>query len=162
MHEYGLLFAGEPEHEAAQALADRVTDVSVFLDGLGLSAAPPAPRDPPRVAYHDACHLAHAQGVRSAPRALLRAIGAELVEPAEWELCCGSAGTYNVEKPETAARLGERKARNLLATGAEAIATGNIGCLTQVDTHLRALGHEIPVLHTFQVLDRAYDVGSTA
>jgi glycolate oxidase iron-sulfur subunit len=162
MHEYGLLFAGEPEHEAAQALAERVVDVSVFLDGIGLSSPPPAPRRPQRVAYHDACHLAHAQGVRDAPRALLRAIGAELVEPAEWELCCGSAGTYNVEKPETAAKLGERKARNLLATGADAIATGNIGCMTQVDTHLRALGHEIPVLHTFQVLDRAYDPGSTA
>jgi glycolate oxidase iron-sulfur subunit len=162
MHEYGLLFKGEPEEEAAQALAGRVVDVSVFLDALGLGASPPARRRPPRVAYHDACHLAHAQGVRSAPRALLRAAGLELVEPAEWELCCGSAGTYNVEKPETAAGLGERKARNLLATGAEAIATGNIGCMTQVDTHLRALGHAIPVLHTFQVLDRAYDPGSTA
>ena len=95
--------------------------------------------------------------MRDAPRALLRAIGGvTLVEPAEWELCCGSAGTYNVEKPDTAAELGERKARNLLATGAELVATGNIGCLTQVQTHLRALGHELPVLHTVQLLDRAY------
>jgi glycolate oxidase iron-sulfur subunit len=75
---------------------------------------------------------------------------------------CGSAGTYNVEKPDTAAELGARKAQNLLATGADLIATGNIGCMTQVDTHLRALGHPIPVLHTFQVLDRAYDPGSPA
>jgi len=105
--------------------------------------------------------LAHAQGVRRAPRELLAAVdGLELVEPAEWELCCGSAGTYNVEKPETAARLGERKARNLLDTGAELIATGNIGCLTQVQTHLRGLGHDIPVLHTVQVLDRAHARGA--
>jgi glycolate oxidase iron-sulfur subunit len=157
MKEYGLLFAGEPEQEAARAVADRVVDVSVFLDALGLADAPPPLDAPVTVAYHDACHLAHAQGVRGAPRRLLEAIGGvTLVEPAEWELCCGSAGTYNVEKPETAHELGARKATNLLATGARLIASGNIGCLTQVQTHLRALGRELPVLHTFQVLDRAY------
>jgi glycolate oxidase iron-sulfur subunit len=157
MKEYGLLFAGEPEHEAAQRLADRVVDVTVFLDALGLSATPPAAPEPLTIAYHDACHLAHAQGVRRPPRELLQAIGGvTLAEPAEWELCCGSAGTYNVEKPDTAAQLGRRKAQNLLATGAELIASGNIGCLTQVQTHLRALGRELPVMHTMQVLDRAY------
>jgi glycolate oxidase iron-sulfur subunit len=157
MHEYGLLFRGEPEQEPAERFAERVVDVSVFLEALGLrDAPPPAPR-PLRVAYHDACHLAHAQGVRGAPRALLEAIGdVTLVEPAEWELCCGSAGTYNVERPDTAHELGRRKARNLLDTGAELIATGNIGCMTQVGTHLRELGRPIPVLHTLQVLDRAY------
>jgi glycolate oxidase iron-sulfur subunit len=161
MREYGLLFKGAPEQEAGERLAARVVDVSVFLEGLGLSAAPPAAERAMRVAYHDACHLAHAQGVRSAPRRLLEAIGnITLVEPAEWEICCGSAGTYNVEKPETADALGERKARNLIATGADMIAAGNIGCLTQVETHLRALGHEIPVLHTIQVLDRAYARGA--
>ena len=103
------------------------------------------------------CIRDSAQGVRSQPRQLLRAIpGIELVEPKEWELCCGSAGTYNIERPDTAAQLGERKARNLLATGAQLIATGNVGCMTQVETHLAALGHDIPVLHTLQVLDRAY------
>jgi glycolate oxidase iron-sulfur subunit len=157
MHEYGLLFAGEPEQEAAERFAERVVDVSVFLDALGLRDAPPPATAPTAVAYHDACHLAHAQGVRRAPRALLEAIdGVTLVEPAEWELCCGSAGTYNVERPDVAAELGARKARNLLATGAQAIATGNIGCTTQIAMHLRALGHELPVLHTLQVLDRAY------
>ncbi len=157
MQEYGLLLKGGPEHEAAERFADRVVDVSVFLDALGLSAAPPAMPAPTKVAYHDACHLAHAQGVRNAPRALLEAVeNLTLVEPDEWEICCGSAGTYNVEKPDTAAELGERKARNLLATGAQLIATGNIGCLTQIQTHLRALGHELPVVHTLQVLDQAY------
>jgi glycolate oxidase iron-sulfur subunit len=77
-----------------------------------------------------ACHLAHAHAVRRQPRALLDAIlNLTLVEPPEWELCCGSAGTYNIGKPEVARRLGERKARNLIATGAQAIASGNVGCL---------------------------------
>src|ERR687894_3290588 len=98
MHEYGLLFKGEPEEEAARAFAERVVDVSVFLDGLGLSTPPRARSRPLRVAYHDACHLAHAQGVRSAPRALLDAIpNVNLLEPDDWQLCCGSAGTYNIE-----------------------------------------------------------------
>jgi glycolate oxidase iron-sulfur subunit len=157
MREYGLVFAGEAEEAAARALAERTVDVAVFLAELGLREPPPALGAPLRVAYHDACHLAHAQRVRAQPRDLLRAIdGVELVEPSEWELCCGSAGTYNVEKPAVAASLGERKARNLAATGAELIATGNIGCMTQVQTHLRALGRELPVLHTLEVLDRAY------
>jgi glycolate oxidase iron-sulfur subunit len=157
MREYGLLLAGEPEQATARALAERTVDVAVFLAELGLREAPPALDAPVEVAYHDACHLAHAQGVRAQPRELLRAIdGLELVEPAEWELCCGSAGTYNIENPATAASLGERKARNLAATGAELVATGNIGCMTQVQTHLRALGRDLPVLHTLQVLDRAY------
>jgi len=157
MQEYPLLLKGTPHEEQAARFAERVIDVSVYLEGVGLSATPP-PRlpEPTRVAYHDACHLAHAQGVRSAPRTLLESIeNLTLVEPDEWEICCGSAGTYNVEKPETAAELGERKARNLLATGAQMIATSNIGCMTQVQTHLRALGHDIPVLHAFQILDQA-------
>jgi glycolate oxidase iron-sulfur subunit len=157
MQEYGLLFKGEPEHEAAGVLAERVVDVAVFLQRLGLRELPAQYPEPLRVAYHDACHLAHAQGVRDAPRDLLRATGnVTLVEPAEWELCCGSAGTYNVERPEVAQELGRRKAHNLLATGARVIASGNIGCLTQVSTHLRALGADIPVLHTLQILDRMY------
>lgn len=157
MKEYGLLLAGEPDEQAGRALAERVTDVTAFLAALGLREPPPALDAPLTIAYHDACHLAHAQRVRSEPRELLRAIdGITLVEPAEWELCCGSAGTYNIEKPDTARALGQRKATNLLATGAQLIASGNIGCLTQVRTHLAALGHELPVLHTVQVLDRAY------
>jgi glycolate oxidase iron-sulfur subunit len=157
MKEYPLLFKGDREQEQAQFLAERVVDVAAFLDGLGLREVPPPLSVPRPTAYHDACHLAHAQGVRGAPRRLLESIeGIGLVEPPEWELCCGSAGTYNVERPTVAAQLGERKARNLIATGAELIATGNIGCMTQVQTHLAALGHQLPVLHTMQVLDRAY------
>ncbi|MGH7996382.1 MAG: heterodisulfide reductase-related iron-sulfur binding cluster [Opitutaceae bacterium] len=156
LREYGLLFRGTAMEAEAQAFAGRVCDVSVFLDRLGL-IAPTAPPAAIRVAYHDACHLAHAQGVRQAPRRLLSAIsGLQLVEPAEWELCCGSAGSYNLEHPETAAILGRRKAANLIASGAEAVATGNIGCLTQIQWHLQALGARIPVRHTLEFLADAY------
>jgi glycolate oxidase iron-sulfur subunit len=156
MHEYPLLFKGEPEAERAQRLADRTLDVTVFLAALGLIDPPPLP-EPLTVAYHDACHLAHAQGVRRQPRELLAAIGGlTLVEPAEWELCCGSAGTYNIEKPGIAADLGRRKASNLLATGARAIAAGNIGCLAQIRMHLQEQGADVPVVHTMELLARAY------
>jgi len=108
MQEYALLLKGTPHEEQAARFAERVIDVSVYLEGVGLSAAtPPRLPEPTRVAYHDACHLAHAQGVRGAPRTLLESIeNLTLVEPDEWEICCGSAGTYNVEKPEVAAELG--------------------------------------------------------
>ncbi len=156
LQDYPLLFKGEPEAEHAAAFVRRIADISTFLDRLGL-IPPPALRRPLKVAYHDACHLAHAQGVRSAPRSLLGRIhGLELVEPAEWELCCGSAGTYNLEQPAIADALGRRKAENLLATGAEILATGNIGCITQIDAHLRRLGRPLPILHSVEILARAY------
>jgi glycolate oxidase iron-sulfur subunit len=156
MREYGLLFKGADEEQEARALAERTVDVSVLLADLGLKPPPPLP-EPLKLAYQDACHLAHAQAVRSAPRQLLGAIpGVTLLEPADWQLCCGSAGTYNIEQPEVAGELGRRKAEALLATGADAVATGNIGCLTQIQTSLRALEHDLPVMHTVQVLDRAY------
>ncbi|MBX5440730.1 MAG: glycolate oxidase subunit GlcF [Solirubrobacteraceae bacterium] len=156
MREYPLLFAGDPRAERAERVAARVVDVNAFLAELGLREPAGALERPTRVAYQDACHLAHAQGVRDAPRRLLEAVGdLELVEPEHWELCCGSAGTYNLERPEVAAQLGERKARALLDAGAQLVATANIGCLTQVQAHLRALGADVPVLHTMQLLDRA-------
>jgi glycolate oxidase iron-sulfur subunit len=157
MKEYPLLLAGTDDEPAARAFAERVVDVSVFLARLGLTDPPPALDRTTRVAYHDACHLAHAQQIRSEPRELLATIdGLELVTPDGGELCCGSAGTYNIERPQIAASLGERKAAHVAATGAELVAAGNIGCLTQLQVHLRERGHEIPVLHTIQVLDRAY------
>jgi glycolate oxidase iron-sulfur subunit len=103
------------------------------------------------VAYHDACHLAHAQGVRKPPRDLLRTIpGLSLVEPREWELCCGSAGTYNLTQPEAAAKLGRRKADNLAATGASMIAAANPGCALQIGAYL-----SVPVEHPMTLLDRS-------
>jgi glycolate oxidase iron-sulfur subunit len=156
VHEYGLLFAGEPEEEAAEVFARRTLDISVFLAELGIVTPPELPQ-PLRVAYHDACHLAHAQGVTQPPRSLLRSIpNLTLLEIPEGELCCGSAGTYNMEQPEIAERLGRRKAANILRTGADAVAAGNIGCLVQIAAHLKRAGRPLPIYHTMQVLDMAY------
>ncbi len=153
MKEYPLLFLGEPEEEEAKRLAAKVKDLTVILDELGF-LPPPPPRRPLRVVYHDACHLAHAQGVREPPRRLLRAAGVEVLEPKEWELCCGSAGTYNLFQPEIAEALGRRKAANLEATGPDLVVTGNIGCLTQIRAYL---DQGIPVLHTAELLELLYE-----
>jgi glycolate oxidase iron-sulfur subunit len=156
MHEYALWLRGEPEEDSARDFVKRVCDVSVFLQKLGLELPPPLAR-PTRVAYHDACHLAHAQKVKRPPRELLRAIGnLQLVEIPQGEMCCGSAGTYNLEQPALARQLGEQKAAAILRSRAAIVALGNIGCMTQIETHLRAAGQPLPVLHTLQILDRAY------
>ncbi len=152
MHEYPLLFAGEAEEQAAREFADKVQDLTVFLDALGIEP-PPALPAPMTVAYHDACHLAHAQGVTDAPRRLLGAIqNLTLVPIPEGEICCGSAGSYNIEQPEIAAQLGQRKAEAILGTGAQAVVTGNIGCMTQIDNHLRRLGKHLRIYHTVELL----------
>ena len=156
MKEYSLLFKGALEEEQARSFAGRVKDVCEFLSGLGLRQPPSLPQ-PLRVAYHDACHLAHAQGITEAPRRMLGSIpNLTLLEVPEGELCCGSAGTYNLEQPALAAALGERKARNILQAGGEAVAMGNIGCMVQIQNHLAASGRSVPVLHTMEVLDMAY------
>ncbi len=158
LREYGLLFAGRPEEEAARTLAAKVRDVSTFLATLESEAPPPLP-EPLRVVYHDACHLAHAQRERTAPRRLLaRVPNLTLVEPGDWQICCGSAGIYNLEEPELAARLGRRKAETLLEGEPDVIATGNIGCQTQIESHLRRLGSGVPVRHTMEILASAQGV----
>jgi glycolate oxidase iron-sulfur subunit len=151
MKEYGELL-GTP---AARSFAAGVSDVCELL----ASVRSRAPRGalPLRVAYHDACHLAHAQRIREQPRALLAAIpGLELLEVgAERDICCGSAGIYNLVQPEAAAALGARKARHLLETGAEAIAAGNPGCAAQLDLHLRELGRPLPIHHPVELIWRS-------
>jgi glycolate oxidase iron-sulfur subunit len=155
MKDYGHVLRDEPDWaERAQAFSAKVRDVTEFL----AEVEPRAERRPLRmtVAYHDACHLAHAQGIRTPPRELLQGIPElELLEPAEWELCCGSAGIYNLIKPEPAAELGERKARNLLDTGAEAVAAANPGCALQITAHSERLGRALPVLHPMELLARS-------
>jgi glycolate oxidase iron-sulfur subunit len=153
LKEYGHQLRDEPAWaERAEALAEKVRDVTELLDELG----PVAERHPLQaaVAYQDACHLAHAQGIREQPRRLLRGIpGIELRELVEAEICCGSAGTYNLLQPEPARELGERKARAVLATGADLMVTANPGCWMQVATTLARMGTRLPVAHTIQVLD---------
>jgi glycolate oxidase iron-sulfur subunit len=157
MHEYHLVLRGTPDEARADAFRKRVTDVSSFLNRIGLRAAPTDSGRKLRIAYHDACHLANAQGVRDEPRELLRAIpGVTLYEIADAHLCCGSAGTYNIDQPEIAASLGLQKARSVIATGADLVATGNIGCHVQLQSNLTKLGSPIPVRHVMQVLRDAY------
>ena len=157
MHEYKLLFAGEDDLPRAEAFAARVLDVSVFLDQLGLEPPGPLPL-PLRVAYHDACHLLHAQGVKDPPRRLLSAVpNLEVLELNDGGMCCGSAGVYNLVQPEIARQLGDRKVARILDTGADAVVTGNIGCLMQIQAHLRRHSLDLPVYHTMTILDRAYN-----
>jgi glycolate dehydrogenase iron-sulfur subunit len=154
MKEYGYLLRDDPEYgERAKAFSAKVRDISEFLQELG----PVAERNPLPVtaAYHDACHLAHAQGVRKQPRQTLKQIpGMNVKEIREAEICCGSAGIYNMVEPEPAAELGERKANNILKTGAQIIVTSNPGCMLQIQSSLKKMGHGgLPMAHPVEVLD---------
>jgi glycolate oxidase iron-sulfur subunit len=133
-----------------------VRDIAEFLDRLGLRT-PPALARPATAAYHDACHLSHGQGIRTAPRTLLQQIpNLTVVEIGDDEMCCGSAGLYNLEHPDTAAELGRRTAAAISALRPDLVVSGNIGCLTQIETYL-----SIPVRHTIEVLDWAYSASGT-
>ena len=160
MKDYGHLLRDDQAWAGrAEAFSAKVRDVNELL----AEHEPRAPRGRVdlRLAYHDACHLAHAQAVRSQPRELLRAIpGVELVEPAEWEICCGSAGIYNIVNPEPAAELGERKARNLLATGVGTVAAANPGCALQIAAQAERLGGALRVVHPVEVLDESLRAAS--
>ena len=153
MKEYGELLADDPDWAArAHAFASRVRDVSEVLVELG---QPRATRHLIRgtVVYHDACHLAHAQGVRSQPRDLLRAIpGLDVVSPAEPEVCCGSAGIYNLVQPEAAGDLGARKVRHISVLRPDFVATGNPGCMIQIASSAAREGHDWPVVHPIQLV----------
>ncbi len=143
----------------AREFSKRVSDVNELL----ASVPRVAPRGPVplRVVYHDACHLAHAQGVREQPRELLAEIPElELLEVGQGkDICCGSAGIYNLVQPVAAAELGARKAKQLIDTGAEAIAAGNPGCAAQLDMHLRELGHPLPIHHPVELIWRSIEAG---
>jgi Fe-S oxidoreductase len=153
MKEYGDVLAGDtPWAERATRLGGRVRDLAEFLAELG----PRARRHPLPVtaAYHDACHLAHAQGIRTQPRELLAAIPElELREIADPEICCGSAGVYNLLQPLAARELGDKKADNVAATGADLLISANPGCSMQIAAALRRRGQVIAVAHTAEVLD---------
>src|SRR5262249_7007480 len=144
-----------PEDPAAKAFAARLRDVSEFLVELG-PVKPEHPL-PLKATYHDACHLCHAQQIRSQPRKLLEMIpGLQLVPLAESEICCGAAGSYNLTEPEMAERLGQRKVKNILETGAKAVFTGNVGCLMQIARHLKARQPDLWVAHPIDALWASY------
>ena len=150
---YGHLLRDDPVYaERARMLAGKCKDISELLDEL----EPRAPRHPVplRIAYHDACHLRHAQGVRDEPRRVLGTIpGLELCEIPEAEICCGSAGIYNLVEPDTASDLGDRKARHIQTTGATAVVSSNPGCLLQIASRLEQTGTTMRTYHMVEVLD---------
>jgi glycolate oxidase iron-sulfur subunit len=161
--EYGHLLRDDPEYAGrAKKFAAKCQDVTELLTEL----EPRGRRNPlrMRLAYHDACHLQHAQGVRAQPRSLLAGIpGVELAEIPESPVCCGSAGIYNLVQPDAANALGDRKAQLIVPLNADMVATGNPGCLLQLQSALARSGRKTPVVHTIQVLDaslRGESIGS--
>lgn len=154
MKEYGHLLRDDPAFsDRAKAFSAKCRDIAELLCEL----EPQAPRHPLklRIAYHDACHLQHAQGVRTQPRKLLAGIPElEVAEIPESSLCCGSAGVYNLLEPDTAAQLGDRKVDNLLTTEAQAVLSANPGCLLQLMSGLRRRGLKtMPAFHMIELLD---------
>jgi glycolate oxidase iron-sulfur subunit len=153
LKDYAYLLRDDPQYaERARAFSAKCRDISEVLASL----SPRAPRQalPLRVAYHDACHLQHAQSVRLQPRAVLATIPElEVLEVAEPSLCCGSAGIYNLVRPGPAEELGKRKVRNIFATAPGIVASGNPGCLLQLQRGMKAAGSKIPVVHFVQILD---------
>ena len=153
LKDYGYLLRDDPQYrQRALAFSAKCKDPSEVLAEL----PPRAPRHPMamKVAFHDPCHLQHAQGLTAPPRAALRTIpGLELLELPESALCCGSAGVYNLLQPETGHALGERKAMNIVATQAQVVATGNPGCQLQIAALLNEKGHPLPVKHYMELLD---------
>jgi glycolate oxidase iron-sulfur subunit len=151
--EYGHLLRNDPHYaDRAKRFAAKCKDVSEVL----LELTPRAVRNPlnARVAFHDSCHLQHAQGICSQPRALLAQIpGIELFEIPEAPICCGSAGIYNLVQPDAATQLGDRKAKLIAGLNADIVATGNPGCLIQLQSALEKTARPIPVVHTIQLLD---------
>jgi len=154
LKEYGLHWRDE-QQAVRQRFAEKVRDVNEFLDQLGLIP----PQGPIEVAatYHDACHLAHGQGVTSAPRRLLQSIPKlELRDLAETEICCGSAGTYNLNQPQMADRLIRRKLENIVRTGARIVVASNAGCLLQIGREVRRRRLPLAVVHPMEMLDLSY------
>ena len=146
--DYGHLFRSDPGYaEKAETVSAKAKDITEFLAELGLPKANMALR----VAYHSACSLQHGQKISSQPLQLLRNAGFDAIEIPEGHLCCGSAGTYNILQPDIAKELRDRKLANIATTRPDVIATGNIGCITQLGT-----ASPVPVLHTIELLDWAY------
>jgi glycolate oxidase iron-sulfur subunit len=158
LKEYGHMLENDPEYkDKAQEFANKVKDSQEFLAMVGLTAKlSPLTEEPLTIVYQDACHLLHGQKISVQPRQLLKQIpNIKLREPLDAALCCGSAGVYNMLQPEIAEELGEQKARNLVNTGAELIASPNPGCSLQISKHLEKQGKEMKVMHPMELLDLA-------
>lgn len=153
--EYAHLLRDDPEFaERAKAISAKCRDISELIAELGFES----PANPIRlkIAYHDSCHLQHAQGIRSQPRQLLNAIpGLEVMELPESAICCGSAGIFNLVEPEPARQLADRKAQHIIDSGAQALVSANPGCLLHIASGLKRAGHPLPVFHVIEFIDSA-------
>ena len=150
LKDYGFIFRNDPAYADKATLVSRLSkDVSEYLEAIELGAPKLTPTM--TVAYHAACSLQHGQQIKTTPKALLARAGFAVREPNEAHICCGSAGTYNMLQPEISARLKARKAKNILATGADVVTAGNIGCLVQIGSAI-----DKPVLHIVELLDWVY------
>ena len=157
LKEYSHLFSqGEPEYESSKEFESRVRDVTEFLDTLGIVAS--MKEFATRVTYQDSCHLLHGQKVREAPRRLLKAVpGIQFVELPYSDICCGSAGVYNITQTEASMELLAEKMKNAAGTGAEVIVTANPGCLLQMRAGVKMYKTGQKVLHVMEVLDQMMD-----
>ncbi len=155
LKEYGDLLKNDSAYaEKANRFVSKVKDISEFLAELGLRA--PRTKVNRKVTYQDPCHLAHGQKIRSAPRELLEAVGVQLIEMRHPDWCCGSAGTYNVTQPQLASEVLKTKMDEVSETGAEVIATANVGCMLQLRAGIRQRGVKMEVMHVVELLDQAY------
>src|SRR6185312_15595968 len=155
LKEYGDLLADDPNYrDRAELFAAKSKDINEYLASIGLRV--PARKLRTRVTYQDPCHLAHGQGVRSAPRELLKQAGAELVELEHPDFCCGSAGTYNVVQNELSMKILAGKMDDVAATPADILATANVGCMLQLRAGVKQRGLNMRVAHVIELLDEAY------
>lgn len=159
LKEYGHLLRDDPTYaERARAFSALVKDVSEFL--AAIDPQPGMGELPYTVAYHDACHLVHGQKIKQPPRQLLKRVpGLKIVDLKEADWCCGSAGIYNITNQNMASKLLDRKMQNIIASGANVIATGNPGCMMQIALGARQRGLDLQVMHPIQLLDEAYRAG---
>ncbi len=156
INDYALLFKGQADLQSASEFASKVMDISAYLARLGLRAARGFATER-AVVYQDACHLLHAQGLQSEPRDLLNQVpNLRLLDIPDAGMCCGSAGTYNLDQPAIAEELGRLKVENIVAAAPDLVVSGNIGCITQLRQRLEARGQDLPVTHIAELLLQAY------
>lgn len=154
LKEYGDLLREDANRDHAERFAKKVKDITEFLDEIGLR--PPARKLNVRATYQDACHLAHGQRIRNAPRQLLRAVGLELEEMPHSDQCCGSAGSYNVTQNDLSMKILDAKMSDIGCTSAELVVTANVGCMLQLRAGMERVGSSVPVKHVIEVLDESY------